>query len=410
MIENIVQQLTAIVATMLTILSGLSGLVTDNMKFGATIPVTVALFETSLATKITSSATSMTLVSGTDKAGNSLAGYMCFTIDEGSASEEFVCGTASSTSVSSMLRGISPTNGATEVATLKKEHRRGASVKMTDHPQIAIISRILNGDDTIPNTLSYATSSTSSMVYDYQIPNKSYVDSVAYAGAPNISTTTKGIGELSTREELASSTVLGATGTYLMPHNQLFSSTTVSTTTIPYTNASGKLSQGFLDLTANWAFSGNTTLATTTMTSSTASRLTVTGTSTLATTTMSSSTITGNLSVGGTTALSASTTVNNKTILTDFGSTTTNYVDNTAYHATTSLIVTALFYPSAQPNFLVGYTDNNASPSTKAAQVSSASTNTYFSITFPVIKGDYFKVDADGGTTNLVINVTPFGN
>ena len=49
---------------------------------GATIPVSVALFETSLATKITAAATSMTLISGVDKAGTSLSGYMCFTIDE----------------------------------------------------------------------------------------------------------------------------------------------------------------------------------------------------------------------------------------------------------------------------------------------------------------------------------------
>src|SRR4051812_45523602 len=58
---------------------------------GATIPVVVSLFETSLQSSISTSDTSMTLVSGTDRAGVSLSGYSCFTIDEGSSSAEFVC-------------------------------------------------------------------------------------------------------------------------------------------------------------------------------------------------------------------------------------------------------------------------------------------------------------------------------
>jgi len=390
----IVAKITAIVVSLTTLLSGMAGMVSDQ-RFGATIPQVVALFETSLATKITSSATSMTLVSGTDKAGNALSGYMCFTVDEGTASEEFVCGTASSTDVSSMLRGIDPIDGDKEVTALKKEHRRGASVKITDYPQIAIHGRILNGDETIPNVLSYATSSTSTMTQGYQIPNIAYVNGLAYAGAPNVSTTTKGIGELSTREELASSTVLGATGAYLMPHNQLFSSTTASTTTIPYTNATGKLSQGFLDLTANWAFSGATTLS-----SSTITALTVNGTSTIATTTIASSTFSSipNLPASDPTTDNQATRkayvdAQDADGIQGIGC---DYVSGNSYQATTSGFVLATDSENSSARVdIFGYMSATSTP-VLVRMMASTPTPGYTGITMPVKKGDYWRVTSTG--------------
>src|SRR4051794_33915719 len=116
-----------------------------------TIPKIASSFETTLANKITSSATSMTLVTGTDDAGTSLSGTYGFVIDEGTASEEFVLGSVSGTAVTSMTRGLDPQNPSTEVTALKHEHRRGATVKITDYPFLGRVARILNGDDTIPN-------------------------------------------------------------------------------------------------------------------------------------------------------------------------------------------------------------------------------------------------------------------
>jgi len=117
----------------------------------------------------------MTLVKGTNSAGTSLSGYMCFTIDEGLTTQEFVCGTASSTAITSMIRGIDPIDGDLEVASLKKAHRIGSSVKMTDYPVLGIIARILNGQETLPNRLEYASTS---QVYSSstQLISKGYVD------------------------------------------------------------------------------------------------------------------------------------------------------------------------------------------------------------------------------------------
>lgn len=177
----------------------------QNANVGATIPVSTAVFQTSLSSGITSSATSMTLVNGTNAAGNSLSGYTCFNIDEGTSLEEFVCGTASGTSVTSMIRGIDPADGDLEVTALKKAHRRGASVKITDYPSIAILSRILNGDETIPNKITYATGFT--FTAGNELVTKTYVDGVAISGGADASATTKGITKLSTGPVLSTSPI-----------------------------------------------------------------------------------------------------------------------------------------------------------------------------------------------------------
>lgn len=177
-------------------IAGLFGLnIQKDQNLGATIPVSVAVFQTSLQSSISSSATSMTLVNGTNSAGNSLSGYTCFNIDEGTATEEFVCGTASGTSVTSMIRGIDPVDGDLEVTALKKTHRRGASVKITNYPSLAIVSRILNGNETLPNKISYNSHPT--FTADTELIDKKYVDDIAISGGVDASDVLKGITKLS---------------------------------------------------------------------------------------------------------------------------------------------------------------------------------------------------------------------
>lgn len=193
-----------------------------NMQgnFGdVTFPTIVALFESSLASKITSSATTMTLVSATDKQGNSLSGSYAFIVDEGSSNEEFVRCTVAGTALSACTRGLSVTDGKTSVTALKFEHRRGASVKITDHPQVALLTQALNGQQGIPNTLYYSTAlvpavaSNSLAQWDYI---KAYADGLANTGAANATTIVQGLVELGTFAEIASGTTYGATGAALV--------------------------------------------------------------------------------------------------------------------------------------------------------------------------------------------------
>ena len=261
-------------------------------RLGATIPIAPALFETTLASKISSSATSMTLTSGTDKSGDNLSGYICFTIDEGTASEEFVCGTTSGTAVTSMIRGIDPVDGDLEVTALKKEHRRGASVKVTNYPQLGILSRILNGDETLPNILTYDTEN--SFTSNAQIIDKKYADDLAISGAPDGTETVKGIFELSTLTELNASTLstdsTGGTGANLIVGINRFSSASTANTTVPVTGTDGKLDQAFFDLTEDFSFSGHVAM---TSTASMSGAVTMSGGATISGTLIADSATTG---------------------------------------------------------------------------------------------------------------------
>lgn len=151
--------------------------------FGVTIPDISALFQTSLQGSIASNATSMTLVSATLPNGNSLSGTYGFIIDEGSSNEEFVICSASGTTLTSCTRGIDPVDGQTEVVSLQKSHRRGASVKITDFPILGVMRKILTGDYTLPAVLQYASStSIGSFSNGNILATKGYVDIVGAGG------------------------------------------------------------------------------------------------------------------------------------------------------------------------------------------------------------------------------------
>jgi hypothetical protein len=173
----------AAVATSLAV-TGMFGYVPSTHNAGATIPKVVALFESSLASKITKTDTSFTLVTGTDKANNPITGYIGFVIDEGTASEEFVAGTASGTSITSVIRGIDPVSGNTTSSALAYEHRRGSSVKITTFPVLGIISRQLSGLETIATPIKYDSGITTSSIASNasNLASVGYVNSIAFGG------------------------------------------------------------------------------------------------------------------------------------------------------------------------------------------------------------------------------------
>lgn len=156
-----------------------------DVALGATIPIPIANFSTSLTNSITASDTSMTLVSITTEAGTTLTNGAVygFVIDEGTSIQETVIGTVdtSNNTVTGLTRGVSPITGNTEITALKKAHRRGASVKITDHPVLPVLARILNGVETIPNPLSYA--SGVGPISSSDLADKEYVLSVVSGGA-----------------------------------------------------------------------------------------------------------------------------------------------------------------------------------------------------------------------------------
>ena len=183
----------------------------EQIMGGATgsvnLPLILADFETSLQDRINSTQTTMTLIDGTDDDGNTLNGYYGFTIDAGSASQEYVVANCSGTSCSSMTRGVSVSTGTTTVAALRSSHGRGASVQITDHPNITIITNILNGVQNVPDKLTYDSSVTVNATDSNQtIITKEYADDLTSQGVATSTPDVFGGVYLGTATEIASTT------------------------------------------------------------------------------------------------------------------------------------------------------------------------------------------------------------
>jgi len=153
---------------------------TEDIPVGAALPQATGVFETSLAAPISSTATSMTLTANAVRGGGVVAGYTCFTVDEGSAQAEIICGTVSTTSVTSMTRGISYSDGVTVVTANKFAHRRGANIKITDFPILQILKAQNNGDATFDAPISYKTGI--GPIANSDLTDKEYVLSVVTGG------------------------------------------------------------------------------------------------------------------------------------------------------------------------------------------------------------------------------------
>lgn len=241
--------------------------VVQEQNLGATnqIPTPIALFETTLASSITSSATSFTLTSAVDKDGTTFAtSTYAFIIDEGTASEEFVIADCTGTACTNAERGISVRTGETEVTALKKAHRRGASIKITDAPSLLILSRLSQGVTDYENVLRYDSGlSTTTIASDPRnIVNVELLNEVAFNGANIISSTetSRGLVELATQSEMASSTQTGSSGPLALQSRYATSTAPASGHYIPVTGADGNLDTGFFPSSlSNVTFTGTTT-------------------------------------------------------------------------------------------------------------------------------------------------------
>lgn len=246
----------------------------NSLSASLQISEPVPLFEDALASGISNSATSFTLIRGTDKTGTNLASSTYgFILSEGSANEEFVLADCTATACTNVVRGYWPLTNATSSA-LMKTHRRGDTVKITDSPIINQMKRVINGQEDFPNALTfdgkltYTTAPTFTSTLD--IPSKAYVDNSVNQGAATSTESVGGILEIATATEIASTTTD-------LPNRPLalttaYSSSTPATGTGPLVIVSKinrKLDQLWLDLTeaftvtGEWTFNGGGTATTT---------------------------------------------------------------------------------------------------------------------------------------------------
>jgi len=215
---------TIITSTIICLIIGAVGysLYINKTPYGAEIPAVIALFEDSLAGKIASTSTSMTLVSGTDGQSRALSGKYGFYL----SGKEFVIADCDGVTCTNMLRGIDVVDGQSEVGSLAKPHRRGASVKMTNFPILAILARQASGSESYEDLLYYSetlgTTEFSGIASTSNLATKYYVDVVGAGGFTSINVgTNDGLWALSTSPETVGVNLASSSGLHFLSEGDL---------------------------------------------------------------------------------------------------------------------------------------------------------------------------------------------
>jgi len=251
------------------ILSGIfGGVVVGVMLYmpsivnASTEPLIVAGYQDSLASKVASTDTSMTLVRGTDSQGRNLSGYYGITLDEGTASQEFVVCTANGTALTGCTRGLDIITATTSVSTNQTSHSRGATVKITNYPFDGWLANIFAGKDMLPTPLLYTSHPCNVSSSAYTICDKNYIDNQVAAGGVPGSNSVAGIFLLATKLQSASSTdtALYNSVSYKLVLAASTATDTPNTNTrasvIPMTKLDGYLDQSWLNYGLNYTWSG----------------------------------------------------------------------------------------------------------------------------------------------------------
>ena len=158
-------------------------------------------------------------------------------------------GSDNTATLSGCTRGLTPFTPYTASSTYRFAHGGGTAVVFSNPPQLYNQFAGKDNDETITGIWSFPEPTTASST-----ATKNYADGLAIAGAPNGSLTAKGIYEEATKAQTAAGTATDTTGADLIVPNSYHNASSTATTTVPVTNTSGKLDQGFLDLTESFTF------------------------------------------------------------------------------------------------------------------------------------------------------------
>ena len=221
----------------------------------------IADFSTNLISGVSAGATSATLNSATDSDGVALpSGRYFFTIDNGTASKEHISCSLSGTALTS-VKTIS--RQGVEISGFARAHRLGATIEITDFAHIFQINALLTGGTSFDSAapLSYTAHPTFTPG-SFQIPDVKYVDDIAIAGAPDATTSTKGIGKVSVAPVSAASPIFVGDNDYRVgPNNYAQDAGSNDTYVITLTNAPAAYVRGQVFLfKAHTANTGTATL------------------------------------------------------------------------------------------------------------------------------------------------------
>ncbi len=243
---------------------------------GTVLPATTGTFYLA-GSGVSSNATSITLTkfqisqNSHNIQDGELGDTMFFTLEPGSTSrqETISCetigtNTGGNVTISDCTRGLSAISPYTASSTLQFSHSGGSKVILSNPAAYYNQITFKGNDETITGLWTFTDgslpviSSYTAPTSDTEFAVKKYVDDVAIAGGADGGFTTKGIYEQATQIEMASST--GSVGNQKALTSLYSTSTpTVRGLYIPVSENDGYLSQLWLDLTENFAFSGNNT-------------------------------------------------------------------------------------------------------------------------------------------------------
>lgn len=178
----------------------------------------VADFTTQLATAMAVGATSATLQSATDDDGVALpSGRYFFTIDGDNSRKEHISCNLSGTSLTS-IKSVS--RQGVETSGCARLHRIGATVVITDFASIKYLNDLLDGTTNLNASEPLEYDGTATINANNQLATKAYVDGVAIAGAPDSSTSVKGISKLSVAAVSAGNPIVVGDNDYrISPNN-----------------------------------------------------------------------------------------------------------------------------------------------------------------------------------------------
>lgn len=232
----------------------------------------IADFRTSLNAGIDNSTTTMTLVSFYSGSDSLVVGE---TYGFKIGGREYVLGTAAENNkITGMTRGLSRKTATTTFSSYKQAWGRGTSVEITDAPLILDLGNKLTGKAGIDTPIRYDSSVATTSIDDNNanLVNYELLTYTAFNGAAviNASQTQKGLVEIATQLETASSTPTGSTGaTLVIPASNATSTYNSATASLRavVTDNTGKIDDDFIPTTIGNAHTFTGALTTNTITS-----------------------------------------------------------------------------------------------------------------------------------------------
>ncbi len=318
-------------------------------------------------------------------------------------------GSDTTATLSGCTRGLLPISPYTASSPYQFAHGGGTSLVFSNPPQLYEEFAARGNAETITGIWTFSSTTIPRLdsylapTLDYQFAPKKYADDLAIAGVADGNYSTFGGFILATTSQVIAGTATSTATRYLVLPSELSNTTSSAKNIIPVTKTSGKLSQGFWDLTEGFTFSDGVTSTATTSLSNT----TIGGT----TTTISSSNL--NITSGTSTFINipilpaSNPTTGNQAVrktyadlkTTGFSATASSSVSvNTDYYtATSGLLYVTVTNQAGQIGTLNLLTGNSTSTYATSTTVSANGASAFtLPLTYPILPNSYYKTTISG--------------